>query len=109
MNGHKIRNVVPLLLLAVLLVARPGGAEESEKTRSLTTLKGDVVIVPDVVPDRETLVMLGMQIVRIETPVGKSGMILASYNNPKSQGLSNYVETYDLSGNLLEITWSDES
>lgn len=108
MNRHKIRNVAPLLLLAVLLVARPGGAEETEKTRSLTNLRGDVVIVPDVVPDRETLVLLGMQIVRIETPVGKSGMILAFYNNPKSQGLSNYVETYDLSGNLLEITWSDE-
>lgn len=108
MNRHKIRNLAPLLLLAVLLVARPGGAEETERTRSLTNLRGDVVIVPDVVPDRETLVLLGMQIVRIETPVGKSGMILAFYNNPKSQGLTNYVETYDLSGNLLEITWSDE-
>lgn len=109
MDRYKIRNVAPLLLFAVFLVARPGGAEESEKTRSLTTLRGDVVIIPDVVPDRETLVLLGMRIVGIETPVGKSGMILAFYNNPKNQGLSNYVETYDLAGNLLEITWSDEA
>src|SRR5574337_219729 len=108
MNRRKIRNVAPLLLLAVLLVARPGDAEETEKTRRLTTLRGDVVIVPDLVPDRETLVLLGMRIVKIETPLGQSGMILAFYNNPKSQGLNNYVETYDLAGNLLEIKWSDE-
>lgn len=108
MNRHTIRNAALMLLLAVLLVARPGSAEESEKTRSLTTLKGDVVIVPDLVPDRETLALLGVRIVRIETPVGQTGMILAFYNNPKSQGLNNYVEAYDLAGNLLEITWSDE-
>lgn len=108
MNSHKIKKLAPLLLLGVLLVARPGGAEETDAKRTLTNLKGEMVVVPDEVPDRATLVLLGMQSIRVESPTRKSGLVLALYNNPKSRGLTNYVETYDLAGNLLEITWSDE-
>lgn len=108
MNRYKIRNVAPLLLLAVLLVARPGGAEEIDAKRTLVNLKGEMVVVPDEVPDREMLLLLGRHTVRVETPTRKSGLILVLYHNPKSQGLNNYIETYDLAGNLLEITWSDE-
>lgn len=109
MKRQKIKSVMIALVFGVLLVARQVGAEETDAKRTLTNLKGEMVVVPDEVPDRATLVLLGMQSIRVESPTRKSGLVLALYNNPKSRGLTNYVETYDLSGDLLEITWSDEA
>ncbi|MCZ7624601.1 MAG: hypothetical protein M5R38_01055 [Candidatus Methylomirabilis sp.] len=108
MKRHKIRKLALLLLVGVLLLARPGGAEEIQEKRSLTNLKGEVVTVPGDVPDKQAFSLLGMQSITAETPAGKHGVILIIYNNPKSQGMGNYVETYNFAGDLLEITWSDE-
>lgn len=107
MNPHMIKGFgLPLFLgLFLFLVATPANAEE---TRSVTNLKGETVIVPGAVPKRETLVFLSTLTVRIETPAGKTGLLLVFYNNPTGQGWENYVETYDLAGNLLKITWSDD-
>lgn len=105
MNPHVIKNLRLALFVGLCLVTRPGDAEE---TKSVTNLKGEVVIVPDDIPDRQTFNLLGMQRIAVETQAGSRGLILLIYNNPKSQGLGNYVETYDLAGNLLEITWADK-
>jgi len=105
MNKHMIKTVTVAIFLGLLLVATPG---RSEETRTLTTIRGETVVVPDVVPDRRELDPLGMLVVAFETPIGKGGLIVALYDNPNSQRLGDYVETYDLAGNLLEITWYDE-
>lgn len=109
MNRHKIRNVAPLLLLAVvLLTVIPSSAEE---TRTLTNLKGEQVTVPHVVPTREDLTLLKMVVVKMETSNGQGGLVFAIYGTDESTRLeeATYVERYDLAGNLLEIAWFDES
>lgn len=105
MNKHMIKNATVAIFLGLLLVAMPGRAEE---TRALTNLRGEMVIVPDGVPDRREFVPLGTLVVEVGTPVGKGGLILAFYDDPNSERLGDYVEVYDLAGNLLKIEWYDE-
>ncbi|MBI3781036.1 MAG: hypothetical protein HY278_08285 [candidate division NC10 bacterium] len=108
MNGQMSRIATAALLFGLLLAATPSRAEE---TRTLTNLKGEQVTVPHVVPAREELALLKMVVVKIETPNGKGGLIVALYGTDESKRLeeANYVELYDLAGNLLEIAWLDES
>ena len=110
MNKHmvKSKSVTVVILLGLLLVATLGRAEE---TRTLTNLRGEMVIVPDTVPNREEFALLKMVVVKIETPNGKGGLIFALYGTDASKGLeeANYVELYDLAGNLLQIAWLDKS
>lgn len=107
MSRHIANEAAVALCFSLILVPWPGRAEEA-RTQS-TLLKGELVTVPVIVPEREALALLEVQVVQVETPIGKVGFVLAFYNNPKSQGLKNYVETYDLTGNLLEIAWYDEA
>lgn len=108
MNRQMSKIATAALLLGLLLAATPSRAEE---TRMLTNLKGERVTVPNVVPDREELALLKMVVVKIEAPNGKGGLIVAIYGTAESKRLdeANYVELYDLAGNLLEIAWFDES
>ena len=108
MNKRMIRSTTAALLLGLLLAATPSRAEE---TRTLTNLRGEVVIVPDLVPDRGELSPLGTLVVRVETPIRKGGLIVSLYGTAASKRPedANYVELYDLAGNLLEIAWYDES
>lgn len=108
MNRQMGKIATAALLLGIIFAATPSRAEE---TRTLTNLKGEQVTVPHVVPDREALALLKMVVVKIETPNGEGGLIVAAYGTAESKGLeeSNYMELYDLAGNLLEIAWFDES
>ena len=108
MNRHMSKISTAALLLGLLLAATPSRAEE---TRTLTNLRGERVTVPNVVPDREELALLKMVVVKIEAPNGKGGLIVAIYGTAESKrpDEANYVELYDLAGNLLEIAWFDES
>lgn len=108
MNRHMSKFSTAALLLGLLLAATPGRTEE---TRTLTNLKGERVTVPNAVLAREELALLKMVVVTIETPNGKGGLIVAIYGTSESKRLdeANYVELYDLAGNLLEIAWFDES
>lgn len=108
MNKQMVKSATAALLLGLLLAATPSRAEE---TRTLTNLKGEMVIVPDIVPDREALAPLGRLVVKVETPMRKGGLIVALYGTAESKRPeeANYVELYDLPGNLLEIAWLDES
>ncbi len=108
MNKRMSKIATAALLLGLLLAAAPSAAEE---TRTLTNLKGEQVTVPNVVPPREALALLKMVVVKIETPNGEGGLIFALYGSADGKGPedASYVELYDLAGNLLEITWLDES
>lgn len=108
MNRQMSRIATAALLLGLLLAATPGRAEEA---RTLTNLKGEQVTVPHGMPAREELALLKMVVVKIEAPNGKGGLIVAIYGTAESKRLdeANYVELYDLAGNLLEIAWFDES
>lgn len=108
MNRHMIRYAAVAISLSLLLVALPGHAEE---TRTLTNLKGETVAIPDLLPDREKLHSLGALVVEVESPIGKGGLILALYGGATSKRPEDaeYVELYDLAGNLLEIAWFDET
>jgi hypothetical protein len=106
MKKQTIKNGAAAIILGLLLVATPGHAEE---TRALTTLKGETVIVPRLVPEREQLVLLGVPVVEVETSTGKGRLILALYGDPTTERQARYAETYDLAGNLLEIAWYDQT
>lgn len=108
MNRRIVKSVTVAIFLGLFLAGAPSRAEE---TRTLTNLKGEQVTVPHVVPAREELALLKMVVVKIETPNGKGGLIVAIYGTAESKRLdeANYVELYDLAGNLLEIAWFDES
>ena len=106
MMQQTIKNGAVAIVLGLLLVATSGQAEE---TRGLTTLRGETVIVPQLVPDREELVLLGVPVVEVETPTGTGRLILALYGDPTTERQARYAETYDLAGNLLEIAWYDQT
>ncbi len=108
MNRQMSKIATAALLLGLLLAATPSRAEE---TRTLTNLKGEQVTVPNVVPAREELALFKMVVVKIETPNGKGGLVFSLYGTAVSKRPeeATYVELYDLAGNLLEITWLDES
>lgn len=105
MSRQVIRIGVAAILLGLLLAPMSGRAEE---TRTLTTPRGEMVIVPEIVPDGGKLALLGMLVVEVETSIGKGELIVLLYDDPESERVGDYAETYDLAGNLLEITWYDQ-
>lgn len=105
MNKFMIKSTAVAICLGFLLIATPGRTEE---TRTLTNMRGEIVIVPDAVPDRGKLAPLGTLVVEVKTPTGNGGLIVVFYDDPNSERLGDYVEVSDLAGNLLKIEWYDE-
>jgi hypothetical protein len=90
-----------ILLLGVLLIA---GRAASEPFKTIENLRHERVMMPSSTPERE-----GMRIVHhqlfFEEELGAG--VLVFYDDLRTKRPIDYVELYDLDGELLVVSWID--
>ena len=95
------RLVAGTLLLGVVFIASRVASEPFKTTENL---RHERVMLPSSTPERE-----GMKIVRhlpfVEEELGAG--VLVFYDDPRTKRPIDYVELYDLDGELLVISWID--
>ena len=90
-----------LVLVAVLLLSQ--GAE-SQQLRIGDNLRHEKVLLPRSVPDKDRLVVTDYDMVLDEDDgIG----ILVFYDDPRTNLAVDYIELYDVTGNLLLVSWID--
>lgn len=88
---------LPVVLLTITISGTPLYAESQ---RTIVNLRGDEVIVPCDAPSKQDLTLQRMLSV-------DDRLIVFLYSGPEFQLRVDYAETYNLSGELLEIAWYD--
>lgn len=92
------RRGVTGFVLAVLLILTLAATVYAESQKSLVNLRGDEVLVPAVVPSKTDYAFR-----RLISVDGR--LIVFLYSDPKFGRPVDYAETYNLMGELLEVTW----
>ena len=90
-----------LALLPVLFLSR---TIESQQLRTGDNLRQEKIILPAAVPDKSHLLVTDYE------PVldGDMGLgILVFYDDPRTKLTVDYIELYDVAGNLLLLSWID--
>jgi hypothetical protein len=87
-------------LLLGLLIGFGGSASElhAEALRSMVNLRGDQVLVPSEVPPKERFVL--QRLLSVE-----ERLIVFLYHDPRFRRPVDYAETYNLTGELVQIAW----
>jgi hypothetical protein len=78
----------------------PVSVRDGESQRAIVNLRGDRVLVPGDVPPKDRFVL--QRLVSVDDL-----LIVFLYSDSRFQARVDYVETYNLSGELLEIAWYD--
>ena len=73
---------------------------DAESQRAIVNLRGDQVLVPGDVPSKDHFIL--QRLVSVE-----DRLVVFLYSDPRFQTQVNYVETYNVNGELLEIAWYD--
>jgi len=89
------------VLAALLFLCDDGG---SESLRLSENLRHEYVLLPHEAPDRDQLALTDYAIVAEEG--GGVGVIIF-YDDPRTNWELDYIELYDISGDLLVVTWID--
>ena len=110
---HRILPVVVSGLVAISVA--PALAEEApkgigitssdlvsvaESQRAIVNLRGDQVLVPGDVPSKDRFIL--QRLISVD-----DRLIIFLYSDPRFQTQVDYVETYNVNGELLEIAWYD--
>ncbi len=110
---HRILPVVVSGLVAISVA--PALAEEApkgigitssdlvsvaESQRAIVNLRGDQVLVPGDVPSKDRFIL--QRLISVD-----DRLIVFLYSDPRFQTQVDYVETYNVNGELLEIAWYD--
>jgi hypothetical protein len=90
-------------LLAILIVLTVSATPlHAESQRMMVNLRGDEVSVPDDVPLKERLVL--QRLVSVD-----DRLVVFLYRDPRFGRSVDYAETYNVMGELLEISWYNPS
>jgi hypothetical protein len=90
-------------LLAILIVLSVSATPlHAESQRMMVNLRGDEVSVPDDVPLKERLVL--QRLVSVD-----DRLVVFLYRDPRFGRSVDYAETYNVMGELLEISWYNPS
>jgi len=90
-----------LVLLPILFLSQ---RIESKQLRTGYNLRQEKVVIPASVPDKSQLVVADYEPVLDEdTGIG----ILVFYDDPRTKLKVDYIELYDIAGNLLLVSWID--
>jgi len=93
------RKALPELLLAILIaLAVSASPLYAGPEATVVNLRGDQVCVPMEVPSKERFVL--QRLISVD-----DRLIVFLYSDPNFRRPVDYAETYNLSGELLEITW----
>src|SRR5215467_7880859 len=90
-----------LVLLPVLFLSQ---RIESQQLRIGDNLRHEKVLLPPSVPDKDRLVVTDYETVLDE---GDGVGILVFYDAPRTKLKVDYIELYDIAGNLLLVSWID--
>jgi len=90
-----------LVLVAVLLLSQ---ATESQQLRVGDNLRHEKVVLPAAVPDKSRLVLTEYEPL-LDEDLGIG--ILVFYDDPRTKLRVDYIELYDVTGNLLLLSWID--
>jgi len=90
-----------LVLLPVLFLSQ---RIESKQLRTGYNLRQEKVVIPASVPDKSQLVVADYESV-LDEDIGIG--ILVLYDDPRTKFEVDYIELYDVTGNLLLLTWID--
>ncbi|MFQ5804448.1 MAG: hypothetical protein ACE5JQ_16280 [Candidatus Methylomirabilales bacterium] len=86
-------------LLAILIILTVSATPlYAESQRVMVNLRGDQVLVPNNVPPKERFVLRRLMSV-------DDRLIVFLYSDPKFRRPVDYAETYNLLGELLEVSW----
>lgn len=96
------RLLVAVVMLTGLLLGDQDGA--NEELRVSDNLRHEYVLLPNSVPDKAGFVVIDYVMLLDEEG---ATAILACYDDLKTNLDVDYVELYDLSGNLLLVNWID--
>jgi len=89
------------VLAALLFLCDDGG---SEPLRLSENLRHEYVLLPHEAPDRDQLALTDYAMVAEEG--GGVGVIIF-YDDPRTNWELDYIELYDISGDLLVVSWID--
>lgn len=95
------RLAASILLLGALLVSDPATSEQLNITENL---RQERVMLPPSAPDRSRMAMVET-LTFLEEELGAG--VLVFYDDTRTKRKIDYIELYDLEGNLLVITWID--
>ncbi len=106
LNGRECRNSatgrlnrLPKLLLVILFIFTVSVTPlHAGSQRTMVNLRGDQVVVPIEVPPKERFVL--QRLINVD-----DRLIVFLYSDPKFRRPVDYAETYNLKGELLEISW----
>ncbi len=106
LNGREYRNPVTgrlnrlpkLLLVSLFIFIVSVTSLHAGSQRTMVNLRGDQVVVPIEVPPKERFVL--QRLINVD-----DRLIVFLYSDPKFRRPVDYAETYNLKGELLEISW----
>jgi len=75
---------------------------DAESQRAIVNLRGDQVLIPGDVPSKDHFIL--QRLVSVE-----DRLIVFLYSDSRVQTRVDYVETYNVNGELLEIAWYDST
>ena len=91
-----------ILLLGALLISDKVTGEQSNIVENL---RHERVMLPSSTPDRNRLTVV-QTLTFLEEELGAAG-VLVFYDDTRTKWKIDYIELYDLDGDLLVITWID--
>ena len=91
-----------LFVLTVLLLLWDDGA--SEPLRLSENLRNENVLLPEETPDRNQLALTDYAMVAEE---GGGVGVMIFYDDPRTKRELDYIEVYDIGGDLLVVSWID--
>lgn len=116
MRQRLLHRILPVVVSSVLAISvAPALAEEApkgigitssdlvsvaESQRAIVNLRGDQVLVPGDVPSKDRFIL--QRLISVD-----DRLIVFLYSDPRFQTQVDYVETYNVNGELLEIAWYD--
>ena len=73
---------------------------DAESQRAIVNLRGDQVLVPGDVPPKDRFIL--QRLISVN-----DRLVVFLYSDPRFQARIDYMEVYNVSGELLEINWYD--
>ncbi len=105
MKALKRKWVTVLLMVALGAMSLfPDAGMGAGATKFMKDLRGETVLLPPSVPERERLNLVSF--VNVISDMEVVGAI-ALYDDPRTRAKTDYVELYDETGGLVSVSWLD--
>lgn len=105
MKAKRGKWITVLLIVALgIMTLFPDASMGAGATKSMKDLRGETVLLPPTAPERERLVLVSF--LNITAEIGIIGAVV-TYDDPRTEAQTDYVELYDGAGGLVSVSWLD--